>query len=377
MNFDNFPEISFIDNATLKSIQQELLDDYTDRYEELTGEEIELNMASRDRLILYACAAQIYQTMLNVDKAGKMNFLKYAYGGYLDNLGARSGVTRSQGKAATVTMQFSLSSSMTSAVTIQKGTRATSGDDVYFSTIETVEIAIGETSVIVTAECEEIGEVGNNYAIGTITTLVDPIAYIAAITNIDTSMGGEEIENDESLAERIYLAPSSYSGGTEYSYEYNCKTINTDISDVKISTDSDATVNITFLSNGGIPLDTEVEALKTALYNKDIHVLTDNIEVSAPSPVNYAIDITYYINKSDTSIAESIQTEVNNAIAAYITWQKEKIGRDINPSYLNMLVMDAGAKRCTVTHPVYTVLTDNQVANLTTQSITYGGIEDD
>lgn len=376
MNFDAFPDVSFIDNETLESTQLDMINDYKDKYIELTGKEPELSSSDPYRMILYACALQSYQIKLYIDHAGKMNFLKYSYSDYLDILGANVGVTRSQGKAATVTAQFYLAETMSSAITISEGTRITAGDDVYFSVIETVEIPTGSLSVSVQAECTEVGTFANGYQVNTITTLVDSIAYVS-VTNTTESDNGEDIESDDNLAERIFLAPSSASCGTEASYKANCKAINTSISDVCISTGDDATVDVVFLSNGDVPSKAEISALQSALYNKDIHTLTDKINVAAPTQVNYEINLSYYINASDSTLVSSIQSEVSKAISTYISWQKEQIGRDINPSYLNMLVLNAGAKRCEITSPVFTQLANTQIANLASQTITYGGIEND
>ena len=61
----------------------------------------------------------------------------------------------------------------------------------------------------------------------------------------------------------------------------------------------------------------------------------------------------------------------------YKTWQSSAIGRDINPSYLIGKIMAAGAKRVTVTSPVYKELANNEIAGLGTVTINYGGIEND
>lgn len=58
-------------------------------------------------------------------------------------------------------------------------------------------------------------------------------------------------------------------------------------------------------------------------------------------------------------------------------WQTEKIGRDINPSYLIQKMMEAGIKRVEVKSPVFTVLNDKTVARTGTVSVTYGGVEND
>ena len=71
VNFDIFPEISFIDNATLEGIQQELISDYSDKYEELTGDVPNISATNRDMSILNACAIQIYQTKGSVKLAKK------------------------------------------------------------------------------------------------------------------------------------------------------------------------------------------------------------------------------------------------------------------------------------------------------------------
>ena len=87
------PDISFIDDITLDDIKAKMIADYQDKFKEITGQAVALKDGEPITLMLYACAVQIFQMYLNVDKAGKMNFLKYAYGDFLDNLGALKGVS--------------------------------------------------------------------------------------------------------------------------------------------------------------------------------------------------------------------------------------------------------------------------------------------
>ena len=89
------------------------------------------------------------------------------------------------------------------------------------------------------------------------------------------------------------------------------------------------------------------------------------------------MDLTYYINRSDSARAVAIQEAVQTAVADYLTWQRT-IGRDINPSKLVALVMAAGAKRVTVTAPTYTTVDAIKVSALSgSPTISYGGLEDD
>jgi len=68
---------------------------------------------------------------------------------------------------------------------------------------------------------------------------------------------------------------------------------------------------------------------------------------------------------------------VEGAVAAYIEWQTAKIGRDIDPSKLIQLVMNAGVKRVVVTSPVYTPVGATEAAKLGTKTVSAGGYEDE
>ena len=92
---------------------------------------------------------------------------------------------------------------------------------------------------------------------------------------------------------------------------------------------------------------------------------------------SYALDLKYYINKSDSVQANTIQSAVNAAVENYIVWQRSKIGRDINPSKLICMLEDAGAKRVEINAPVFRKIEKTAVAKVTTKKVAYGGIEDD
>ena len=74
------PDISFINNMSLEDCQQFLITRYQENYKEITGKAINLQKASPRRIELLSVAELMYYTLQCVDKAGKMNFLKYAYG---------------------------------------------------------------------------------------------------------------------------------------------------------------------------------------------------------------------------------------------------------------------------------------------------------
>lgn len=374
---ENLPDISFIDDINLDAVESQMVKDYQDKYNELTGETVTLERGEPISLILYAAAVEIYQMYMYIDKAGKENLLKYAEGSALDNIAALKGITRTQATSATVTMRFTLSEAQTGVTAIAKGTRVTDSN-VYFETTRYAEIPAGETTVTVPCEAVEPGEGSNGILPGAISTLVDPIPYMMSVENTNESAGGADIESDDSLKERIYIAPSRHStAGTEDSYKYWIQTFNQNITDALVTSSVPGEVDVSFLLDGDIPPETVVNALQTYLENPDIKPLSDKIVVSAPTAQNYDIDLTYYINESDSDKVATIQAEVNAAVSAYEEWQRSKIGRDVNPSELTRRVIIAGAKRVEIKSPTFTKVPTTGIAKLGKKTVTYGGLEDD
>ena len=376
----NLPDISFIDNKTIDQVRQEMVADYESFISEATGQTVTLERSSVHRMELYAAAAQIYQAMQYIDRQGKQNILKYSYSDFLDNLAIFKGVTRNPATAATTTLRFTLSAERDTATGIPQGTRVSTAGSIYFATDVYAEIPAGSTTVDVPATCTVAGTDGNGFAVGELSTIVDPIPYVASVSNTTATEGGAEIESDDDLAERVFLAPGAYStAGPEDGYLYHAKAYSATIGDVVATSNQAAgTVDIVFImADGSTPGEEMIEGLEGYLQGKTIRPMTDLVRVAAPQEVQYTINLTYYINRSDSAQAVTIQQQVAAAVEQYKTWQRA-IGRDINPSQLVRMVMDAGAKRVTVTAPTYTTVDATKVSALQGEAvISYGGLEDD
>ena len=374
------PDISFIDNITLDTIKARLVADYQEKFQEVNGTPVTLKDGEPVTLMLYACAVQFMQMYENLDKAGKMNFLKYTYGDFLDNMVAIKGVQRQESAAAYCTVRFTLSALRASVISIPQGTRVTTQKaDIYFETTEYAEIPIGDYSVDVPCSCMTEGVAGNGLEAGDLNVIVDPIPYVASCENLGPTSGGTDRESDEALKDRAYLVPANYSvAGPEAAYEYWTKTAYADIGDVRVTSPSACVVDIRVIGTNGTLLSEEVcQAIEDYIVNANVIPLTDSVSVSSPGTVSYNISITYYINRSNVSAVSQIQAAVNAAVDDYIKWQSERIGRDIEPGKLIELVMAAGAKRVAVTAPVHTVVGNVNIPVLGTKTVTYGGLEDD
>ena len=376
----DLPEISFIDDITFDEILEEMISDYESFYEERTGQKITLRPGDKEYIHIRIEAAQYYQMYLKLDNSAKMNLLKYSKGDFLKHLGAFKKTFIDQPKAAIVTARFTLSGVRKDVIYIPAGTRITAGDAIYFETDEYAEISAGAEYVDIPCTCQTVGTVGNDYIVGQISTIVDPVPYVAAVSNITKSEGGTGEESEESFRERIFLAPSSYStAGPADAYEYWVKQYNSAaIEDVKIHEPEEAIVDIRILLKGGeIPSQTFCDGALAYLKENPIIPLTDNDQVAPPDIVNYKLKATYYIARSNINNIASIQESIEGAKETYLNWQKTKIGRDINPDALTEFVRAAGGKRVAIESPVFTRIPETSIAIESEVEFVYGGVEDD
>ena len=206
------------------------------------------------------------------------------------------------------------------------------------------------------------------------------MAYVDNVENIVETEGGADRESDENLAERIYLAPSSWSvAGPDDAYKYWVKTYDVAITDVRVFSPEPGIVEIYFLmQDGELPDQAMIDGVESFLRQEDVRPLTDFVMVKQPEERHYQIDATYYINESERNRAAAIVKQVDAAVLEYIKWQRQKIGRDINPDELRKVMVMAGAKRVQVRSPTFEKIPRNCVAVLDGEAqVIYGGVEDD
>jgi phage-related baseplate assembly protein len=333
------------------------------------------------RLFLQSQAALVVQQRTLINKVAKANLLRYAPSDVLDEMGYFTETTRLPATAAKTTVRFTLSAAQSFAVSIPTGTRVCNEGDPkrYFATTEYAEVPAGATTIDVPVTCTEAGALGNGYKPGQLNQLVDPIAYIASVTNVTESEGGTDEESDDAYRERIRTAPEAFSvAGPVGAYQYLAKTASSAIIDVAVDSPADGEVVVVPLLTGGEIPGAEILAAVEAIVNdKTRRPLTDKVTVTAPSAVSYNINLTYWVAQDQAADVTAIQAAVTSAIGDYVLWQKSRLGRGINPSELIRRVMAAGAYRVNVTSPVYTAIGDAEVAVAGAVTATYGGLADD
>lgn len=372
MALKNLEELKFID-ANPEEMEIHILE---------TAERLlkrKLARADPLRLFLLAIEALQIQQCLLFDKMAKMNVLAYAKGGYLDHIGALVGTERISARPATATMKFTLSAVREQAVIIPKGARITAGDNIYFALNENTIIPAGELFVTASATCTESGQRGNGYLPGEINRIVDPVPFLAAASNTTKSEGGADVEDDEAYRERIHESPEKFStAGPTLAYEYHAKEASALIADAYVHSPAPGAVDVYTLMRGGVIPGSEILALVTAKVNdKSIRPLTDKVSVKAPERVTYDVDAVYYIDRRDATEAAAIKSRAEKAVQDFVLWQKERLGRDINPTELYYRLRYAGVKRAEIRLPVFTATNRKQVAIADHVNVRFGGVEDE
>ena len=323
----------------------------------------------------------IHQRSL-IDYAAKQNLLAYAEGDYLDHIGALLEVMRLEASHAMTTLKFTLSEAQSTVVIIPKGIRVSpGGGNILFETLQAVEVPIGSTEATVTAQCTAAGTAGNGFVAGQIRRIVDPFPLELSVTNTTASYGGTDKENDENYRERIHIAPESFSvAGPKGAYDFYARSAHNDIADVAVVGPPDIEpgyVKIYPLMTGGnLPSDEILSAVLETCNADDIRPLTDCVSVHAPEIVNYSLNVTYYIDRAKATQSSELQAAIEASVHDWVTWQRSKLGRDINPSELNHRMIAAGAKRTEITSPAFTVLKAWELAVSESTAITFGGLED-
>ena len=368
-----YPDIHFVDTDT-NTVVNALIQSY----EAFTGRT--LYPADPARLFILWVADFIIQERVNIDFSARQNVPRYAEGEYLDSLAELfKDAYRLEPEKAKTTLRFTLSIPLEVATIVPVGTRVTVDGEIIFQTSQALTIPAGDLFGDVEAECQTDGEIGNGFVPGQITQLIDIFPYFGSVENVSESDGGADEESDAAFYERMRESVETFStAGPLGAYEYYAKSASALIVDVKATSPEPGEVDVRVLLSGGqLPGEEILKEVLDILNADKVRPLTDHVTVAAPETVPYDIDFTYWTQEggavSDDKVAENIAA----AVRTFKEWQGAKMGRDVNPSYLISLLMQAGAKRVKVRSPVDTVVPDNAVAVIGETAVVNGGAENE
>jgi phage-related baseplate assembly protein len=364
-------DINFV-NVDAQQITSELINDF----ENYTGEVL---YAGDARRIFLQSFGYVFVNLINsINTTGRSNLLRYSFNDTLDALGELYGTPRLTAQKAATVIRFNLSEAQPDNITIPAGTRITPDGNLFFATDTVLIIPAGSTYADVTAIATISGENYNGFTPGQINKLVDGNAYVGSVANTTTSTGGTDIEADDAYRERLRASPYSFStAGPLQAYEYWARNASPDVGDVSVTSPDAGNITIYVLKKDGvIPVtgDAVLDSVNSACNDKSRRPLTDNVTVLPASAKNTTISVEYYISPDNSVNATMIEAAVTNAVNDYKAWQTTKIGRTINPDELRKLMLNAGASRVDIITPERAAVLINEVAQITTPTITYKGL---
>lgn len=327
------------------------------------------------RLFLEAIAPELVQFLNEANDNCKQRLLRHARNEVLDALGEFSDTERLAATPAETVLRFSLAEPRDRSTFIPQGTRATADGSVHFATTAAVTIPAGEVYADVSAECTTPGADYNGYGIGAISTITDLIPYVAGVTNLDVSHGGDNGEpqdyggeGDDRYRERIRLAPAKFStAGAESAYVYYALSASPLITAVNPINDHEAgIVELVIATGTDDPPQDVINAVVEACSKANRRPINDQLVVTGPERVEYDIVMKYYCTADNEQTAINAVESDGGAIDKFNEWQQAKIGRDLNPDELRTYCKDprvnTGVLRLDIVSPVYTKLTERQLA---------------
>lgn len=376
-----YPDIEFLETDT-ETIISSMIALYEEMQRAAGRDNYKVRPGSPERVFISWMAAIIVQQRTLINETAKMNVPRYAAKSenedYLDSLAEIfKDTARLPASPASAIFRFHISEPQQQSTIIPAGTRISFDGVIIFATSEVLEIRAGETSGEVEAVCTQPGTVGNGLVAGQVKEVVDLFDHYQKAENITTTSGGAEKEDNASYYERMRDSMESFStAGPINGYIYWTKTVSPAVLDVAVTSPEACYVDVrVILRDGQEATEAVLKEIEEALNASDIRPLTDIVTVSAPETVDFSVDATFWIAQPNRESAAAIEREVRAAVDNFIVWQTSKMGRDINPSYLTKLMMDAGAKRVEVRQPTFQSVADIAVGKLESKSVLNGGLE--
>ena len=378
---DSLPEINILkdEDISLETIQQGMIADYEEEYENLYGEKLELVPTDPWRMYMNAVSAPLYQCAVIMNERFKQNFISYMYLNSTRQWGGNFGYVETGEEYAKTTMRFTLSEVSEADVTIPAGTQCTDGNENYFATDADLVIAAGDLTGDVDATCTASGVAANDIAIGKINILSDPVDLIESVSNTTVTSGGKDPYTNDELKEKIINFASVYTvAGPEDAYEVQVMEGFPEIADARARADSNANVHVYLVLEGGeLPSSAFCTQVKNYITDLKRFPGTDKLLVSAPDTVEYTIEATYYISTDKREIEADTKLAVEDAISEFASDTGTTIGKAINPDDLISFAKAAGARRVVLTTPSYQAIDEDELAVCTNITLTYGGMEED
>ncbi len=315
-----------------------------------------LQPAQIEQLLINFMAYRETLVRLDVQHAAEQNLVAFADGLNLDNLAANVGVTRLVAVPAKATQRFTLSAIQATDTVIPAGTRIKTTDGLQtFATNAEGKVLAGQLYNDLPVTCATPGVVGNGYAAGAISNLLDFVPLVLSVSNTDTSNGGIDTEDDERLRLRVTLAPTAYgTGGAEEAYRFWALTFGLEILDAVVTSPAGGEIQVAVLTVSGAPSAQQLLDLTAYLSAQTRRPVTDTVTVVAANPLAYTIAAALTIY--DTFDGPTVLAAANAAAQALSLDRRRNLGKDLTTTQVINALSVPGVYDLTLTQPAASLI---------------------
>ena len=180
-------------------------------YQQRTG--IPVDSASDVGIRFAVLAEQLALLQQELETAQQQAFAQTATGQALEMHAAQRGLSRKQAVYASGTAVFSREEAAQADIPIPQGCFLTEPTgSIRYTTEQEAVLKAGQTQVEVPVRCQTAGS-GGNVAAGRLSVMVTPVQGIAAVSNPQPILSGEDAESDQSLRQRLpFYHPAASAG---------------------------------------------------------------------------------------------------------------------------------------------------------------------
>jgi phage-related baseplate assembly protein len=300
-----------------------------DFYKADTG--VEPQPGSPEMKIINMIASRMTDHRSALQSAGTNMLVRYSKAPVLDELGYLVGVIRLVAQNANATIEFTFPPTHGNILLPADMRIQTTDGKVVFALAEDLFVAEDVETISALCIADTPGIIGNDYAIGDISIILDPQPFLLSAANTDISNSGSDQETDEQLRERIILAPNSFSvAGPVDAYKYFTYATSPLIIDVAVPNPPAVagTVVVYPLVAGGIDTPTELlDAVQARLDPEKTRTMCDTVVVQTPTKTSYGL--TVKITKKTGAVNQDILDIVTPSLTQYLKDIGVKLGRDV------------------------------------------------
>lgn len=184
------------------------------------------------------------------------------------------------------------------------------------------------------------------------------------------------MESDTDYRQRLALKPESWStAGPRDAFKFHAISADGQIKDASVTSPQGGTTQIYILTRTGtgLPTPTQLATVSGAVNGETVRPLSEEVLVSAPTIVNYSLDIalTLFAGPSTEVVRTAVETALQQFAAA-----SHRLDNDIIRSAIDAAAHVAGVKKVTINSPAADVLcTQAQAPWCTAITVTVAAIE--